>query len=43
MENKEVTALVETETVTNLVYLDLCKPFDTVLHIIFVSKIETRI
>lgn len=32
--------LVDEEGVNNVIYLDLCKEFDTILHIIFVSELE---
>lgn len=35
-----VTAVVDEERATVIINLDLCKAIDTVLHSIFVSKLE---
>ncbi|RMC15621.1 hypothetical protein DUI87_07823 [Hirundo rustica rustica] len=35
-----VMVVVDEEGVTNVIYLDSCRELDTILHIIFFSKLE---
>lgn len=35
-----VVMLVDEEGVTNVIYFDLCREYDTILYIFFVSKLE---